>query len=129
MTVVSEHCRTSRLHVAATAKSPLTGGDVSENRIVNALLESLENAPGPKREPIEVGRLLAQCQRGVEQPPRPCPDWDRGCKRYDLEAWIGLMITPGRHCSRPAYSNAEGLAPSNCLYRSRSAMASKYPND
>ncbi len=66
---------------------------MSENRIVNALLESLANAPGPKREPIEVGRLLAQCQQ-------VCPEWFRGCERHDLEAWITLLITPGRHCSR-----------------------------
>ncbi len=66
---------------------------MSENRIVNALLESLENAPGEKREPIQVGRLLAHCQQR-------CPEWVRSCQRHDLEAWITLMITPGRNCRR-----------------------------
>ncbi len=49
---------------------------MSENRIVNALLEALDNAPGPKREHITVGRLLAQCQQ-------VCPEWFRCCERHD----------------------------------------------
>ena len=66
---------------------------MSENGIVYALLEALENVEGPKREPIVVGRLLAHCQQ-------VCPEWIRGCKRYGLGEWIGVMITPGRKCSR-----------------------------
>lgn len=63
------------------------------NHIVNDLIESLENAPGPKRETIEVGRRLAFCQQ-------KCPEWFRNCERYDREAWIELLIRPGKFCER-----------------------------
>jgi len=64
---------------------------MSEARIVNALVESLANAPGPHREPVEVQRRLAHCQQ-------VCQDWFRECDRYALRDWIDLMITPGREC-------------------------------
>lgn len=60
---------------------------------VNALIEALENGPGPKREQIEVGRLLVYCQQ-------VCPEWTRECGRYDTETWIRLMVTPGQRCDR-----------------------------
>ncbi len=66
---------------------------MSENRVVNNLIEALENAPGEKREPIQVGRLLAHCQQ-------VCPEWFRSCQRYGMEEWIRIMITPGRRCDR-----------------------------
>lgn len=71
---------------------------MSNNRIVNALTEALDNAPGPNREPAEVGQLLAYCQQ-------ECSDWSqpgqpRGCGRYDLGGWIRVMVTPGAACDQ-----------------------------
>ena len=67
---------------------------------VNRLIESLENAPGPKRQPIQVGRLLVYCQCGdtTNGSPRPCPEWRRGCERYELNDWIDILIRPGGRC-------------------------------
>jgi len=63
-----------------------------ETRIVNALIETLDNATGPKREPAAVGKRLAYCQQ-------VCPAWFRRCTRHpDREGWIQLMITPGERC-------------------------------
>ena len=66
---------------------------MSESRLVNALMETLANGPGPQREPIEVGRRLAYCQQ-------VCPEWHRACERYDQAEWIAVLITPGRDCDR-----------------------------
>lgn len=63
------------------------------NHIVNDLNEALANAPGEKREPIQVGRLLAHCRQ-------VCTEWDRGCTRFEREEWIRLLITPSRSCDR-----------------------------
>lgn len=64
---------------------------VMSNHIVNDLIESLANAPGKKREPIQVGRLLAFCQQ-------KCPEWFHECESYDREEWIELLIRPRQVC-------------------------------
>ena len=66
---------------------------MSESRVVNALLESLANAPGPKREPIRVGRRLAYCQQ-------VCPEWFRGCGRYSTAEWVDRLILVRLDCDR-----------------------------
>lgn len=66
---------------------------MSENRVVNGLIEALDNAPGKHRKPIHVGRLLIYCQQ-------KCPEWFRECGRYQTEEWIRIMIDPDRKCDR-----------------------------
>ena len=66
---------------------------MSEKHVVNALIEALANAPGKKREPIQVGRLLAYCQQR-------CPEWFRSCGLHDREEWIRLLILEGETCDR-----------------------------
>ena len=73
---------------------------MTANRLVNNMVETLENTPGPKRELIAVGRLLIYCQQR-------CPEWDgRGCTHYEPDLWIETMITPGRRC--PRWATFEG---------------------
>ena len=64
------------------------------NHLVTALDAAVSNSPTPTRELLEVGRLLVLCQS--------CDEWDidRGCQRMSRQAWVGLMITPGRECNR-----------------------------
>ena len=60
--------------------------------LVNTLVESLDNAPGPNREPAAVGKRLAYCQQ-------VCGAWYRRCTKHpNTEEWITIMITPGRQC-------------------------------
>ena len=76
----------------AVPDRPLVDG-MSESKIVNALVETLDNHPGPAREPSHVGRLLAGCQR--------CSEWsNRGCTRIEWQAWIRILIEPARGCNR-----------------------------
>lgn len=64
---------------------------MSDSRIVNALVESLENAPGLKREWACVGRLLVCCQR-------ECSEWHGACARFGHEEWISRLIHQAKHC-------------------------------
>ena len=65
-----------------------------DNRLVNDLLEAVDNADSDVREKKEIGRLLARCQLH-------CGHWSRStcCPHHEWEEWIALLITPGRHCS------------------------------
>ena len=63
---------------------------MTESRIVNALLEAIDNATEPTRELQAVGKLLVICSR--------CDHWDRGCECQDYLDWIAQLITPGRVC-------------------------------
>jgi len=63
-----------------------------DTQLVNALVENLDNAPEPKREPAAVEKRLAYCQQ-------VCPAWYQRCTRHpDTIQWVELMITPGQHC-------------------------------
>lgn len=65
------------------------------NHLTTALFDDLVNATGERlRECQAVGRLLVRCEA--------CDLWDidHGCQRMEREAWVRLLITPGRECDR-----------------------------
>ena len=65
---------------------------------VNCLMDSHAAADGPTRELILIGRLLIHCMGATDGEPPPCPEWRRGCQRFDLEEWIEIMIRPAGRC-------------------------------
>jgi len=73
---------------------------MSESRIIESLTEGHANAPGEKRELIEVGRRLVRCQR--------CGHWDhRGCDQFTRQEWVEILIRPGRECPNQLASSCK----------------------
>ena len=64
-----------------------------DNRLVNNLVEAIDNATGDIREQARIGKLLVNCQT-------KCRFWSRStaCQKHDGPDWIDLLLRPGRTC-------------------------------
>ena len=65
----------------------------SENKVINALIQTIENTKEEDRRPCKnIGNLLIYC--------RKCKEWSGGCELYSEQEWIYRLITPEKRCIR-----------------------------